>query len=55
MAMELEYDKSLLGKEFKAGPFQVTAELIRDYCSSIGESNPCTPTRPRPKKRAIPT
>lgn len=40
MAMELEYDKSLLGKEFKAGPFQVTAELIRDYCSSIGESNP---------------
>ena len=40
MALELEYDKSLLGKEYKAGPFEVTKELIRGFCDAIGETNP---------------
>ena len=38
--MELEYDRSLLGKEHRAGPFEVTKRLIRDYCSAVGDTNP---------------
>ena len=40
MTLELEFDRSLLGKEHKAGPFPVTSELIRNYCEAIGETNP---------------
>ena len=40
MVLELDYDRSLLGKEHRAGPFEVTRELIRNYCSAIGETNP---------------
>ena len=28
MAMELEYDRSLYGVEHKAGPFEITAEIL---------------------------
>ena len=38
--MELEYDRSLHGKEHVAGPFEVTNEMIQDFASSVGESNP---------------
>ena len=37
---ELDYDRSLLGVEHRAGPFQVSAELIRDFCGAVGETNP---------------
>lgn len=40
MALDLEFDRSLLGKKHEAGPFAVTAELIRDFCNGIGETNP---------------
>ena len=40
MAMELEYDRSLYGKEHVAGPFEVTKELIEDFSNSVGECNP---------------
>ena len=40
MTLQLEYDRSFLGKEHKAGPFPVTSELIREYCNAIGETNP---------------
>ena len=40
MVMELDYDRSLLGKEHEAGPFDVTAETILDFCSAIGETSP---------------
>ena len=40
MVLELEYDRSLLGKEHVAGPFKVTKEAIQDFCSAIGETNP---------------
>ena len=40
MVLELEYDRSLLGKEHVAGPFDVSAELIREFCSATGETNP---------------
>ena len=40
MPLELDYDRSLLGKEHRAGPFEVTRELIRDFCSATGETNP---------------
>lgn len=41
--MELDFDRSLLGKEHKAGPFDVTAETILDFCRAIGETSPlCT-------------
>jgi acyl dehydratase len=38
--MELDYDRSLYGKEHVAGPFEVTKELIQDFSKGIGESNP---------------
>ena len=40
MVMELEYNRSLHDKEHVAGPFEVTEEMIRDFASSVGESNP---------------
>ena len=40
MVMELEYDRSLYGKEHLAGPFEVTKELIRAFTQSTGESDP---------------
>jgi acyl dehydratase len=35
--MELEYDRSLYGKEHEAGPFEVTREMIQAFSQSIGE------------------
>ena len=40
MAMELEYDRSLYGVEHKAGPFEITDEIIDRANSSTGESGP---------------
>ena len=40
MTLELEFDRSLLGKEHVAGPFQVTRELVHKFCNAIGETNP---------------
>ncbi len=40
MVMELEYDRSLYGKEHLAGPFEVTKELIKAFTESLGETNP---------------
>ena len=40
MVMELEYDRSLYGKEHIAGPFEVTRETIQALSKSIGESSP---------------
>ncbi len=40
MVMELEYDRSLYGKEHQAGPFEVTEEQIRAVTQSTGETNP---------------
>ena len=39
MVLELEYDRSLLGKELPMGTFEVTRELIRSFCQAIGETN----------------
>ncbi|MSQ06949.1 MAG: MaoC family dehydratase [Dehalococcoidia bacterium] len=40
MVMQLEYDRSLHGKEHQAGPFEVTPSLIREFSLSIGDANP---------------
>ena len=40
MVMELEYDRSLYGKEHEAGPFEVTQEMIQAFSRSIREANP---------------
>jgi acyl dehydratase len=40
MAMELEYDRSLYGVEHKAGPFEITNEIIDQSNSSVGETGP---------------
>ena len=40
MAMELEYDRSLHGVEHKAGPFEITNEIIDQANKSIGETGP---------------
>ena len=40
MTLKLEYDRTLLGKEHRAGPFQVTKELIQGFCAATGETSP---------------
>ena len=40
MASELEYDRSLYGVEHKAGPFEITNEIIELANSSTGETGP---------------
>ncbi len=40
MAMELEYDRSLHGVEHKAGPFEITNEIIDQANKSVGETGP---------------
>ena len=40
MVLELEYDRSLYGKEHEAGPFEVTKEQIQAFSKSIGDANP---------------
>jgi acyl dehydratase len=38
--MQLEYNRSLHGKEHLAGPFEVTKEMIQSFSRSIGETGP---------------
>ena len=40
MVMELKYDRSLYGKEHVAGPFPVTAEMVRNVNASMRETGP---------------
>ena len=40
MAMDLEYDRSLYGVEHKAGPFEITNEIIDQSNRSVGEAGP---------------
>ncbi|HAA94640.1 MAG TPA: hypothetical protein DHW65_07245, partial [Dehalococcoidia bacterium] len=40
MTMEVEYDRSLYGVEHKAGPFEITSEIIDQANSSVGETGP---------------
>ena len=40
MVLELEYDRSLYGKEHEAGPFEVTREQIKAFSQSIGDASP---------------
>ena len=37
---ELEYDRSVVGREVKVGEFEVTRELITSFCKALGEENP---------------
>ena len=37
MAMELDYDRSLYGVEHKAGPFDVTKDMVTAFSKSIGQ------------------
>ena len=41
MALELEYDRSLYGQEHKAGPFEVTKDMVISFNKSIGETGEC--------------
>ena len=40
MVLELDYDRSIYGQEYEAGPFEVTKERIQAITKSIGETNP---------------
>ena len=40
LTLEVEFDRSLLGKEHLSGPFTVSEELIRDFCDAVGETDP---------------
>lgn len=37
MTMELNYDRSLHGKEHRVGPFEITADMIAAVNASLGE------------------
>ena len=37
MAMELDYDRSLYGVEHKAGPFDVSKDMVTAFSKSIGQ------------------
>ncbi len=37
MTMELNYDRSLHGKEHRSGPFKITADMIAAVNASLGE------------------
>ena len=37
MTMELRYDQTLHGKEHRAGPFEITADMIAAVNASLGE------------------
>jgi acyl dehydratase len=36
----IEFDRSVLGKEFVLGTYQVTAEMIEAFSRAVGETNP---------------
>ncbi len=55
MVLELEYDRSLLGKEHPTGTFQVTKELIRSFSQAIGETNPLYIDEEAARKAGHPT
>ena len=37
---EIEYDRSVVGKEIVVGKFDVTREMIADYCAALDQTNP---------------
>ncbi|MFA7248488.1 MAG: MaoC family dehydratase N-terminal domain-containing protein [Dehalococcoidia bacterium] len=37
---EIEYDRSVVGREIPVGRFEVTHELINGFCEAIGQQNP---------------
>jgi acyl dehydratase len=38
--MKLEYDRSLHEREYRAGPFKITEEMVQAFNRSIGETDP---------------
>ena len=50
----MELDKKLIGHEFKPFTAIVEAGKIKLFCKAIGEEDPTTPTRPRPRPPATP-
>jgi acyl dehydratase len=36
----IEFDQSILGKEFVLGTFQVTEEMMRTFAQAVGETSP---------------
>ena len=37
---DLEYDRSVVGREVPVGRFEVTRELIAEYCAALDQTNP---------------
>ena len=37
---ELQYDRSVIGREFDVGTVEVTREILAAYCDALGETNP---------------
>ena len=37
---DVEYDRSVIGKQVEVGSVTVTREMIAEYCRAIGERNP---------------
>ena len=40
MVMKLEYDRSLHEREYRAGPFEITEEMVQAFNRSIRETTP---------------
>ena len=53
MTLELNYDKSLHHKEHKAGPFEITPEMIQAVNASLGEKVVLSPLTKAPWKAAF--
>lgn len=39
-APQIEFDRSLLGKDIPAGDFTVVRQQIQEFCAAVGEANP---------------
>lgn len=40
MDVQFDYDETVIGKKVELGSLEVTVEMIADYCSALGETNP---------------
>ncbi|MBI4233632.1 MAG: MaoC family dehydratase N-terminal domain-containing protein [Chloroflexi bacterium] len=51
---QVEFDRSLLNREFPAGTFEVTEETILRLCRAVGEANPLFTDRAEAQRQGHP-
>ncbi len=53
--LQLEFDRSLLGKEHISGPFIISRELLNAFCGAVGLTNPVYLDEVAARKAGFPT